>query len=395
MNKKTILIIDPIHSTAYLSNKLKENNIRTIALFSDMSNIAEFNRPSKQLFDRQIHIKNESIDEIIALISEPVDFVLNGCDQHIHLCEQIANVLTPSLANNDKTSIIRGNKFHQQEAMKNHSFPYIKQVLISRKNPDYDLLKNLTFPVFAKPLNGGGSIGIFKALTIAEFSEKLAQAPEMVNFDPIDYYLVQEYVTGIEIIIDACSYKGIHTFSHVFTYQKNLINGIPVYRTIETLDDITLVNKAIDFAKKVLTACEYENGLSHIELFYTDKGEFRLIELNPRISGASGLPNMMAEAVGFKSQDTLLTEWLTSGQCTSSDFTQRNGFTKALLIYTNEDIDFSVYDSYQTHLTISETPLPSDKTPDLTDLRKIVFLFNKSKNSIEHDADSILNKDLF
>lgn len=360
-----------------------------------MSNIAAFNRPSAQLFDRQIHLHHESLDEIIALIDEPIDFVLNGCDQHVPFCEQLASILTPALANNPQTSAIRGNKFQQQEAMKKHHLPYIKQLLISREKPAYDQLQELTFPVFAKPLNGGGSIGIFKALTVADLTHKLAQSPAMVNFEPIDYYLVQEYVTGSEIIIDACSYQGNHSFSHVFTYKKHLINGVPVYRTIETVEDVVLTQAAIDFARKVLMACAYDNGFSHIELFYTDNGEFRLIELNPRISGASGLPNMMAEAVGFKSQDTLLTQYLRSGVCDDSDFGQRNGFAKALLLYTHEAMDFSVYPSYQSHILISDTSLASHKDPDLTDLRKIVFLYHSSKEVIEQDTVAILNKDLF
>lgn len=395
MTTKTILIVDPIHSTAYLSRKLKEHGIRAIALFSDMSQIAEFNRPARNLFDRQIHIRHESMEEIIALIDEPVDFVLNGSDQHVQLCEQIAAILTPALANNPLTYLKRGNKFQQQEALREHDLPHIKQVLIHRRYPEYDHLDKLTFPVFAKPLNGGGSIGIFKASTRAEFTEKMAAVPEMVNFDPIDQYLVQEYVTGTEIIIDACSYQGNHTFSHVFTYKKQLMNGVPVYRTIETLDNLTLVNEAIGFARQVLNACEYENGLSHIELFHTGDGSFRLIELNPRISGASGLPNMMATAVGFKSQDKLLTEWLTSGQCISSDFSQRHGFAKALLMYTHHDIDFSSYASYQTHIHISDSPLSPHCALDLTDLRKIVFLYHPSKEVIEHDTAAILAKDIF
>lgn len=395
MENKTVLIIDPIHSANYLSKKLKENNVRSVALFSDMSNITEFNRPGKHLFDRQIHIKEENLDEIILKIDEPIDFVLNGCDQHLSLCEKIAKIITPCQANNPENTQIRESKFHQQEAMKKSGYSNIKQALIKRKEPDYSILSDFHYPVFAKPVNGGGSIGIFKASNLLELAEEIEKAPVMVNFDPIEYYLIQEFVEGREIIIDAFSYEGNHTFSHVFTYQKKDIKNAPVYRTIETLDDSELIEKAIAFATNVLNICEYQNGFSHIELFYTEEGDFKLIELNPRISGASGLPNMMAEVVGLKPQDRLLVEYLKSGIAESSDFKRTNGFAKALLMYGNEEINFSPYESYQSHIIINNTIYNEERAPDLTDLRKIVFVYNVSKDTLERDAYSILSMDTY
>lgn len=395
MNNKTILIVDPIHSAPYLSRKMQEHGVRTVALFSDMSNIAEFNRPAKNLFDKQIHIKDESIETILTMINEPIDFVLNGCDQHVGFCEKIAFALNASLANNPESYLKRESKFFQQEAMKEQGLPHIKQVLMSREAPDFNLLNDFSYPVFAKPANGGGSIGIFKASSFDDFVTKFNQAPRMVNFDPIENYLVQEFVDGTEIIIDAFSHNGNHAFSHVFTYQKKLVKGTPVYRTIETLDDSDLTHQALEFAKGVLNACEYHNGFSHIELFYTSHGDFKLIELNPRISGASGLPNMMADIVGLKSQDSLLAEFLHTGTANSSDFSHQKGVSKSLLIYNHEAMDFSSFESYQSHIDITPIAYNEERAPDLTDLRKIVFVYHEDKQIVEKESELILDKDIF
>lgn len=398
MTIKTVLLIDPIHSAGYLSNKLKSLGIRSIAIFSDMSNISEFNRPKKDLFDLQIHIKDETIEQIIyKLANESIDFVINGSDQHVAFSEKIAEKITPNYSNDASTSSFRQSKFLQQEIMKKCGLNYIKQTTIDVVSDNFNTndLKDLNYPVFAKPENGGGSIGIFKALNYDDLIEKLGKAPKMVNFDRIDKYIVQEFINGDEIIIDTFSIGGVHKISNVVTYTKKLVYGAPVYRTVELIYDDEIRNKAIELTKKILNCCGVLNGFSHVELFHLGNGEFKLIELNPRISGGSGCMNIMASTVGLKSQDLILKESLFDENSTESNFKLRHGFTKSLFLYGHYDFNLEEFDSYSQHFELSKNEYIDRRPPDLTDLRKIVILFNESKEKLEEDSHNILMKDIF
>src|SRR3990167_965366 len=286
--QKTVLLVDPIHSFTYLSKSLKQYGVRSVAVFSDMSLISAFNRPGNHLFDRQIHLHSTDVNDIVASINEPIDFVLNGSDQHLALAEQLMEILTPSLANDINTINMRVSKYHQQQAMQEAGLPATAQWLFDQAHPDYASLQRLTYPVFAKPVNGGGSIGIFKAESADELEKKLKDAPKTVNFEPITHYLIQEYIDAKEVIIDVFSAAGQHYISQVYTYTKTFYRGAPIYRTLQPIEDQDQLEAIVTFCKKSLDACGYRTGFSHIELFQLDTQDFRLIELNPRISGLSG-----------------------------------------------------------------------------------------------------------
>ena len=71
------------------------------------------------------------------------------------------------------------------------------------KSPD-ELVKNLKFPVFVKPNNGGSSIGMSK---VNAPSEELGKAIEKA-FKEDDQVLVEEFIEGRELTIGVFKAKG-------------------------------------------------------------------------------------------------------------------------------------------------------------------------------------------
>lgn len=72
------------------------------------------------------------------------------------------------------------------------------------KSPD-ELVKNLRFPVFIKPNNGGSSIGMSK---VNSPSEELGKAIEKA-FNEDDQVLVEEFISGRELTIGVFKSKGV------------------------------------------------------------------------------------------------------------------------------------------------------------------------------------------
>lgn len=391
MHNKTVLIVNPISSARYLAAQFAQLQIRTIVLCSDMENLLPYSQLDKHLFDRQIHLQGKTVDDTIALINEPVDFVINGSDQHLHLTEQIAQVLTPETANDLSTSVLRSNKYQQQEALKHAGMPAIAQVVVNKHNPDLNLLKHLSYPVFAKPLNGGASIGIFKADDAQTLLQKLKHAPDIVNFEAIDAYLIQEYITADEIVVDLFSVKGKHYISHLYTYTKSDYLGTPIYHSLDSLPQDTTAYQAMAFAKQVLDACDFMNGFSHIELFSLGNGKFKLVELNPRVSGLIGFPNRMATAIGLPAQDQLLYQYLCGDEITDYDSLQQKGYCRSVCLYDHTPKCFDQYQSYVQHIDLNTTPLQADQPITLADIRTVVLMANSDVALLNKEIAHLLS----
>ena len=392
---KTVLIVNPISSARYLASQFAQLQIRTIALclHPDKKDVLSYHRTDKHLFDRQIHLQHESVDDAITLIDEPVDFVINGTEQQLHLTEQIAQLLTPKTANDPSTYTLRNNKIQQQEALKQASMPAIAQVVINKHNPDLDLLKRLSYPIFAKPLNGKASVGAFSADSAQTLLQKLKSAPDIFNSETINTYLIQEYITADEVVVDLFSAEGKHYTSHVYTYTKSDYLGVPVYHSLDSLAQDTTAYQAIEFAKQVLDACRLRNGFSHVELFNLGNGNFKLTELNPRVSGLIGFPNRMATAIGLPAQDQLLHQYLCGDEVTDYNNIQQKAYSRSVCLYDHTLKCFDQYKSYMQHIDLNTTPLKIDQPIVLTDIRTVVLMMNNDKALLNKEVEHLLSAD--
>src|SRR6185295_15860484 len=104
------------------------------------------------------------------------------------------------------TSAITFNKRYTVAIAAASGIRVSKSVLLLKKDfqsPD-ELVKNLKFPVFVKPNNGGSSIGMSK---VNSPSEELGKAIEKA-FHEDDQVLVEEFISGREFTIGVFKSKG-------------------------------------------------------------------------------------------------------------------------------------------------------------------------------------------
>ncbi len=155
------------------------------------------------------------------------------------------------------------------------------------------------WPVVVKPCRTIGS----DRVRICEDADALAQAVEAMKTGrtqlgiKIDDFIVEEFLSGEEIIIDG-----------VRGYEKTIVNyvccsikmssdqGHPLYDRIELVDPQSAQSQqAIEFAQKALDALGIEFGAFHTEILMTSEGP-ALVKAVPRLSGA-GLPKLLADSV--------------------------------------------------------------------------------------------------
>ena len=161
------------------------------------------------------------------------------------------------------------DKQQTQDFLRDNQFPYI---------PTFSDLEacqaslqegKLHFPLFAKPVNGSGSLHI----------EKIENDKQLVSYcSKYPGYVIQEYMEGYEIGVDV--YVDLISGQPVHLFMKRKLK----MRAGETDKSVSFKNDALqalilDFAEKFQL-----RGANDIDVFERD-GKFYISEVNPRFGG--------------------------------------------------------------------------------------------------------------
>ncbi len=314
MAGRALLLIDPFPSAKYLSESFKALGIQTTAVYTaaDLGTLQPYLRPRPEYFDEQIMAGSREVDDILAAVgSRSFDYVVNGYEGVVDVADRIALSLTPQLCNDPATSGTRMDKLLMHEAVAGQGLPHIRQqrILPNEAGIDDDQLADLRWPCFIKPSRGAGSKGVAKLNNRAELDSYLTNiepAELLVNDDGAMTFLLGEFVEGREYFVDTFSRNGIHFISSIQRYCKLLVDGSPMYRYAELETSQELADVLSEYVRGVLSSVGMANGFAHTEVFVRDDGTPVLIEVNPRASGAMGLPNRLVTFEGRMSQPELL-----------------------------------------------------------------------------------------
>lgn len=188
------------------------------------------------------------------------------------------------------------------------SFAGIKvasSVLLFKKNyqsPD-ELVKNLQFPVFVKPNNGGSSIGISK---VNSPSEELGAAIEKA-FKEDEQVLVEEFIKGREFTIGVFKSKGkiialpiteVITKKDFFDYEAKYLGASEEITPAEVDEDISELIKAEAIKIYQIFNC---SGVIRIDFIYNEEEKQPyMLEINtvPGQTEASLVPQQV-KAMGW------------------------------------------------------------------------------------------------
>lgn len=169
----------------------------------------------------------------------------------------------------------------------------MKKVLLKSQIPTANYLEciklplrseiNLEFPFLVKPSDRSASRGIMWVNDYNEFEQGFKNAMNE-SFNKI--VLLEEYLDGELFSVETITKEGTH---HILAVTEVYTNGKPNFVGSHKLMPARM--PAIKFKKleeiilRTLNAFEVQNGASHIELKFTSKEEFRIIEIASRMGG--------------------------------------------------------------------------------------------------------------
>lgn len=142
-----------------------------------------------------------------------------------------------------------------------------------------NFIKKVNSSIIVKPLDGAGSLGIFKILDIKDAEEKFNKIKEL----KLNSFMMEEFLDGPEISVESFSFDGEH---HVIAITDKFIqeNFVEIGHAVPSQISPLLKDEVIKLVIEFLTAIGLKNGPSHTEIKLTSKGP-RIVESHNRTGG--------------------------------------------------------------------------------------------------------------
>ncbi|MFC0861737.1 ATP-grasp domain-containing protein [Sphaerimonospora cavernae] len=180
------------------------------------------------------------------------------------------------------------DKHQTRVALEAAGVPQAASVLVSSLEEARAAAERIGYPVILKPRALGASFGV-NGVDDADGLEAGYAEARGAEEDGVPYYdagvLVEEYLTGEEISVDAALVDG--ELKPLFVARK--ISGFPPYfeetgHTVDAADPLLTDPRLLDVLARAHRAVGYHTGITHAELRLTDDGP-KVIEINARLGG--------------------------------------------------------------------------------------------------------------
>jgi len=207
-----------------------------------------------------------------------ISLVISACVDHanvtaIDLCSRLG-LHTPY---NSKIALQTSNKY------------YMKKIMLESKIPTsklYESQDQLTFPVVVKPTDCGGSKGVRK---VGSYNEYIHAVNEARKRSKTNNFIVEEYIDGIEISVDAVVVDGK---SEVLLIREKFIRGNTKNSVISNFASISpskqvnqeLKNKINKVVQSISDAFCLNNTPLLVQMLICENDCF-VIEFAPRVGG--------------------------------------------------------------------------------------------------------------
>jgi hypothetical protein len=297
-----IVIVDPYSSGTMLAEALRARGARCVAVESSSSiPKAMRSRFNPGMFWNIIQHDGDYKQTLLAVTSHRPAYVVAGFESGVELAERLANDLGLP-ANDSRLAKARRDKYLMAEAVRSQGLHTVRQFLSDDIESIVDWTRNtLDWPVILKPPKSVASDDVISCHSFGEVRRAAAKILSGTNV--LGYrnpsVLVQEFLNGIEYIVDIVSYDDRRTITAYWQYSRP---ATPVSGNFVCYDAMILLpyhgeRQEIlqSYAFKVLDALAIHFGPAHCELMWVDN-EPVLIEVATRLT--AGINSVLSGICG-------------------------------------------------------------------------------------------------
>lgn len=318
------VIVDPYSSGAFFAPAFTQAGVPVVAVVSSPNPPEVYASSYRPQDFPQIIIATNDLSEVVDKLRKlSPRCVLPGCESGVELADAIAPYVVEDLANLPQKASARRHKGDMASAVAQAGLPIISQLCTNDADEVEKWLHQAELvgrDLVIKPPKSASTDGVTKVLKGEGWRKIFQQMLGKSNRLGIlnDKLVVQEYIVGVEYVIDTISYEGKHSISDICKYHK-IDNGqyMAIYDSMEWLSStIPVYNQVVDYARGVLDAVGMRFGTSHLEVMLTEDGP-RLIEIGTRPHGG-GHPRFCRVATGDSQVDRIVRYFTSKGSIPDS-----------------------------------------------------------------------------
>lgn len=301
--EEAVIVVDTFSTGAYLAHVLFHAGYSVICVLSgDLKHLLDMVSKNLSYTFVATHVFNDQeerpleslVQRIRASVDLPITAVFAGAETGVILSDMLSEILGLR-TNGTALSEARRDKYIMGETVRRAGVRAVKQFVSSKIEDVRAYIAEWNpqpFEVIVKPCNSAGSDSINLCKNIEEVEAAFQAIIGRHNGIGLlnSTVLIQEYLTGIEYVVDTVSLGGVHKVVAVWEYDRRAINGAGFVCMGQRLlcTDEPVVERLIAYQKQVIDALGIVNGPTHGEVKW-HRGEPVLVEVGSRCHGAEGL----------------------------------------------------------------------------------------------------------
>jgi len=315
--KQVVVIVDPYSSGRFLVSELKSQQWKMVCIQSSQD-LADFWLAQMEPENFVENIRHQDFDTTMAAIKKyDIAAVLPGSEPGVLLAEDLQEALKLP-CNGASTKAWRRNKYDMQERLREVGIRAVRQLYSSEVDETLAWQQQWgKWPIIVKPSMSGGTDGVYWCHNGDDIREAFNAECGKLNCNGVvnDKLLGQEYLDGLEYIVDCVSFEGKHVLSGMWVYQKikdpkTRSITYEYARIIESTGEVQ--DKLVEYVFKCLDALSFLFGPSHSEVIMCEDGPC-LVETGARMHGLKG-PKMTELATGIGTHELVVDVILNNGR---------------------------------------------------------------------------------
>jgi len=324
-----------------------------------------------------------------------------GCESGVELNDALSSWFGLP-GNGEDLSEARRDKWQMTERIRECGLRATKQAVVSCMNDIEEFVNQENLSKFVlKPRRSAATDGVRMCNSLEDAREKFEYilTRKTIFGDDNTDALIQEFMVGIEYVIDTVSCHGEHKVVAIWEYTKVPENGSEfVYHHMHLHADGPRERKLADYVFACLDALGIKEGAGHIEVMWlTDEDAPCLVEAGARPHGAGGnFPAMTTPVYGYNQLEVMLDAIIDPSSFAKypSIPVSLNGLGVQYFFVHHaegvlESIDFSLLEGLQSYLGCDwhyKVGGPIGKTVDMCSATGIVRLAHYDRAVVEREV---------
>lgn len=318
-----VVLVDPYSTGAMLAPELDQRGYSVIALWTVECGenrghlpMAAVGFPEKFIaeLDEQPSVEDTARMLLAEVAGADLAAVMCGGETGVKVADALAEHMNLR-GNGTKNGMSnRRDKRVQQEAAAAAGLRSVRSACGTTWSDVSSFCKSEKFPIVVKPVESAGSDGVKLCHTEEDAREHfgLLMTSQRKCGAQGAAVLLQEFLRGVEYIVDHVSRDGVHKTTLLWVYDRRPANGGDFVNFGQKCvpADSGVGQQLIAYTRGVLDAIHITDGATHTEVMMTDDGPC-LVEVNCRCHGAAGSWMPLARALtGYTQVDVCVDAFL-------------------------------------------------------------------------------------